>query len=62
MDSNTEFKKIDIRIRTCYYFDDIIKIERLCNICIISLDEVSHPAIQTKGTWSIIFTISSHKT
>ena len=27
IDSNDELKEIDIKIRTCYYFDDIIKIE-----------------------------------
>ena len=27
MDSNNELKEIDIKNRTCYYFDDIIKIE-----------------------------------
>ena len=29
MDSNNELKEIDIKNRTCYYFDDIIKIEDL---------------------------------
>ena len=27
MDSNDELKEIEIKSRTCYYFDDIIKIE-----------------------------------
>ena len=27
MESNNELKEIDIKNRTCYYFDDIIKIE-----------------------------------
>ena len=27
MDSNNELKEIHIKNRTCYYFDDIIKIE-----------------------------------
>ena len=27
MESNDELKEIDIKNRTCYYFDDIIKIE-----------------------------------
>ena len=27
MESNYKFKKIDVKIRACYYFDDIIKIE-----------------------------------
>ena len=29
MDSNDELKEIDIKNRTCYYFDDIIKIDDL---------------------------------
>ena len=27
MESNDELKEINIKIRTCYYFDNIIKIE-----------------------------------
>ena len=27
MKSNYEFQEIDLKKRTCYYFDDIIKIE-----------------------------------
>ena len=27
MESNVELKEIDIKNRTCYYFDDIIKLE-----------------------------------
>ena len=27
MESKTEFKKIDIKNRTCYYFDDLIRVE-----------------------------------
>ena len=27
MNSNNELKEIDFKNRTCYYFDDIIKIE-----------------------------------
>ena len=27
MDSNNELKEIDLKNRTCYYFDDIIKFE-----------------------------------
>ena len=55
MDSNTEFKKIDIRIRTCYCFDDIIKIERLCNILIDekSYENISVYNIHTK-LWLIL--------
>ena len=26
MDSNDEFKDIDIKNRTCYYFDDIMRV------------------------------------
>ena len=29
MDINDELKEIDIKNRTCYYFDDIIKIKDL---------------------------------
>ena len=28
MESNDKLKEIDIKNRTCYYFDDIIKIKR----------------------------------
>ena len=27
MDSNNELKEIDIKFRTCFYFDDIITID-----------------------------------
>ena len=27
IDSNDELKEVDMKNRTCYYFDDIIKIE-----------------------------------
>ena len=27
MESKTEFKKIDIKNRACYYFDNIIRVE-----------------------------------
>ena len=27
MESNNKLKEVDIKYRTCYYFDDIIKIE-----------------------------------
>ena len=27
MESNSKLKEIDIKNRTCYYFDDILKIE-----------------------------------
>ena len=41
MDSNNQLKEIDIKNRTCYYFDDIIKIEDF-NIDNISIDEKSY--------------------
>ena len=40
MDSNNELKEIDIKNRTCYYFDDIIKIEDL-DLDKILIDEKS---------------------
>ena len=44
MDSNDELKEIDIKSRTCYYFDGIIKMEdfRLDNVLI---DEKSYENI-----------------
>ena len=27
MESNNKLKEVDVKNRTCYYFDDIIKIE-----------------------------------
>ena len=38
MDSNNELKEIHIKNRTCYYFDDIIKIEDF-NLLSILIDE-----------------------
>ena len=38
MDSNNESKETDIKSRTCYYFDDIIKIEGF-NLDNISIDD-----------------------
>ena len=38
MDSNDELKKIDIKNRACYYFDDIIKTEDF-SLHNISIDE-----------------------
>ena len=35
MKNNYELKEIDIKNRTCYYFDDIIKIE------VFNLDNIS---------------------
>ena len=44
MDSNIELKEINIKNRTCYYFDDIIKIEDL-EIDNILMDEKSYENI-----------------
>ena len=53
MDSNDELKNIDIRSRTCYYFDDIIKIEDL------DLDNI---LIDGKSSKNILVYDISHKT
>ena len=44
MDSNNELKEIHIKNRTCYYFDDIIKIEDF-NLLSILIDETSNTNI-----------------
>ena len=44
MESNYKLKEIDIKNRTCYYFDDIIKIEDF-NFSNILIDEKSHKNI-----------------
>ena len=44
MKSNDQLKEIDIRNRTCYYFDDIIKIEDF-DLNNIFKDEKSHKNI-----------------
>ena len=44
MDSTDEFKKVDIKNRTCYYFNDIIKIEDFI-INDILIDERSYKNI-----------------
>ena len=44
MESNDELKQIDIKNRTCYYFDDIIKIEDF-NLDNILIDEKSYEKI-----------------
>ena len=44
MDSNNELKEIDIKNRTCYYFDDIIKIENL-DLDNISINKKSYEYI-----------------
>ena len=44
MDSNNELKEISIKNRTCYYFDDIIKIENF-NLDNILIDEKSNENI-----------------
>ena len=41
MDNNDELKQTDIKIRTCYYFDDVIKIEDF-NLDNILIDEKSY--------------------
>ena len=41
---NTEFKKVRIKNRTCYYFDDIIKLEDF-DLDNILIDEKSHENI-----------------
>ena len=41
MNSNDELKEINIKNRTCYYFDAIINIEDL-NLDNILIDEQSH--------------------
>ena len=44
MDSNVKLKEINIKNRTCYYFDDIIKIEHF-NLDNILIDEKSYENI-----------------
>ena len=44
MDSNDELKEIDIKNRTCYHYDDIIKNEDF-NLDIILIDEKSYETI-----------------
>ena len=44
MDSNDELKEINIKNRTCYYFDDITRIEDL-DLDIILKDEKSYEII-----------------
>ena len=41
IDSNAEINEIDIKNRTCYYFDDIIRIEHF-NPDNILIDEKSY--------------------
>ena len=41
---NNEFKKVSIKNRTCYYFDDIIKLEDF-DLDDISIDEKSYENI-----------------
>ena len=45
---NNEFKKFRIKNRTCYYFDNIIKLEDF-DIDKISIDEKSHKNILIYG-------------
>ena len=44
---NNEFKKVRIKNHTCYYFDDIIKLEDF-NIYKTLIDEKSHKNILIK--------------
>ena len=44
MESKNEFKKSNFKNRTCYYFDDIIKVENI-NVYNIFLDEKSYENI-----------------
>ena len=44
MDSNDELKETDIKNRTCYYFDDITKIENF-NLDYILIDVKSYENI-----------------
>ena len=44
MESKNEFKKINIKNRTCYYFDDIMKVEDI-KVNNILLDEKSYENI-----------------
>ena len=44
MDSNDELNETDIKNRTCYYFDDIIKIEDF-NLDNVLIDEKSYKNI-----------------
>ena len=44
MESNDKLKEINIKNRTCYYFDDIIKIEAF-DLDNILLDEKSYETI-----------------
>ena len=46
MESNYEFKKIDIKNRTCHYFDDIMRVEDI-DFDYILLDERSYKNILT---------------
>ena len=45
---NNEFRKLCIKNSTCYYFDDIIKLEDF-DIDNILIDEKSHEYILTYG-------------
>ena len=44
MDSDNELKEIDIKNRTCYFFDDIIKTKNF-NLDNILIDEKSYEII-----------------
>ena len=61
MDSNDELKEIDMKNRTCYYFDDLIKIEDfyLDNILI---DEKSYKNILTVCSYHVMYVFQSEST
>ena len=41
METKNEFKKINVKNRTCYYFDDIIRVDDI-NVSNILLNEESN--------------------
>ena len=47
---NNEFKKVSIKIRMCYYFDDIIKLEDF-DFDNIFIDQKSHNNILIYYIW-----------
>ena len=44
METKNEFKKINVKNRTCYYFDDIIRVDDI-NVFNILLNEESNENI-----------------
>ena len=56
MESNDKLKEIDIKNRTCYYFDDISKVKDF-NLHNILIDKKSYENILVqKFNWSYAFT------